>query len=349
MIPIVDTILGKFSLDLGIDLGTANTLVYVRGKGILIREPSIVAQHRKTKKVLAIGTEAKRMVGRTPKNIEAVRPLRDGVVCDFDTTLAMMSHFVHKVHEKPGRGISIPRPKIIIGVPTQISEVERRAVLDAAYASGAREVFLIEEPMAAAIGAGLPVDEPVGSMIVDIGGGTCEIAVISLGGIVVGRSLRVAGDSMEREIANYVRSRWGLLIGEKTAEELKMLLGSAIPISIEKEMVVRGRDLEKGLPRSVKVTSVQIREALSTAISTIVAAIREVVEDTPPELSSDIAERGITLCGGGSLIWGLPKLISQETKMPTNLADEPLTCVVSGCAKLLENPQLLKKVAITKI
>ncbi len=349
MIPVIDQILGKFSLDLGIDLGTANTLVYVRGKGIVIREPSIVAQNKKTKKVLAIGTEAKRMVGRTPKNIEAVRPLRDGVVCDFDTTLAMMAHFVRKVHEKPGRTISIPRPKIIIGVPTQISEVERRAVLDAAHASGAREVYLIEEPMAAAIGAGLPVEEPVGSMIVDIGGGTCEIAVISLGGIVVGKSLRAAGDAMEREITNYVRSRWGLLIGEKTAEELKMLLGSAIPMQIEKEMVVRGRDLEKGLPRSVKVTSVQIREALSAAVTTIVSAIKEIVEDTPPELASDIAERGIVLCGGGSLIWGLPKLISQETKMPTALADEPLSCVVTGCAKLLEDPKLLKKVVITKI
>lgn len=346
MIPVIDQILGKFSLDLGIDLGTANTLVYVRGKGIVIREPSIVAQNKKTKKVLAIGTEAKRMVGRTPKNIIAVRPLRDGVVCDFDTTLAMMAHFVHKVHEKPGRNISIPRPKIIIGVPMQISEVERRAVQDAAVACGAREVYLIEEPMAAAIGAGLPVDEPVGSMIVDIGGGTCEIAVISLGGIVVGKSLRAAGDAMEREIISYVRSRWGLLIGEKTAEEIKMLLGSAIPMQIEKEMVVRGRDLEKGLPKSVKVTSVQIREALAPAVSTIVSAIKEIVEDTPPELASDIAERGIVLCGGGSLIWGLPKLISQETKMPTALADEPLTCVVSGCAKLLENPALLKKVAI---
>ncbi|MBI2599033.1 rod shape-determining protein [Candidatus Curtissbacteria bacterium] len=349
MIPVLDNILGKFSLDLGIDLGTANTLVYVRGKGIVIREPSIVAQNRKTKKVLAIGQEAKRMVGRTPKNIEAVRPLRDGVVCDFDTTLAMMSHFVHKVHERPGKSISIPRPKIIIGVPTQTSEVERRAVGDAAWASGAREVYLVEEPMAAAIGAGVEVWEPVGSMIVDIGGGTCEVAVISLGGIVVGKSLKVAGDAMEREIISYVRSRWGLLIGEKTAEELKVLLGSAVPISIEKEMIVRGRDLEKGLPRSVKVTSVEIREALSGAISTIVLAIKEVVLDTPPELSSDIAERGIILCGGGALIYGLARLISQETKMPTTLADEPLNCVVSGCAKLLDEPELLKKVAISKI
>lgn len=349
MIPVLDNILGKFSLDLGIDLGTANTLVYVRGKGIVIREPSIVAQNRKTKKVLAIGQEAKRMVGRTPKNIEAVRPLKDGVVCDFDTTLALMSHFVHKVHEKPGKSISIPRPKIIIGVPTQISEVERRAVLDAAYASGAREVYLVEEPMAAAIGVGLAVWEPVGSMIVDIGGGTAEVAVISLSGIVVGKSLRVAGDAMEREIISYVRSRWGLLIGEKTAEEIKVLLGSAVPIPIEKEMLVRGRDLEKGLPRSVKVTSVEIREALSSAIATIVAAIKEVVLDTPPELSADIAERGIILCGGGSQIYGLAKLISQETKMPVSLADEPLNCVVAGCAKLLDDPQLLKKVAISKI
>lgn len=346
---VLDSILGKFSQDLAIDLGTANTLVYVRGKGIVIREPSIVAQHKKTKKVLAIGTDAKRMVGRTPKNIEAVRPLRDGVVCDFDTTLAMMSYFVHKVHQRPGRNISIPRPRIIIGVPAQISEVERRAVGDAAFASGAREVYLVEEPMAAAIGAGLAVEEPVGSMIVDIGGGTCEIAVISLGGIVVGKSLKVGGDAMETEIVNYVRARWGLLVGEKTAEEIKVLLGSAIPMPIEKEMIVRGRDLETGLPRSVKLASPGIREALASAISTIVSSIKEIVEDTPPELGADIAERGIVLCGGGALIWGLPKLVSQETKIPTQLCDEPLNAVVLGCAKLLENPNLLKKVAISRL
>lgn len=333
------------SHDLGIDLGTANTLVYVRGKGVVIREPSIVAQHKKTKKVLAIGTEAKKMLGRTPKNIEAVRPLREGVVCDFDTTAAMLSYFVKKVHKKPGSAFSFARPRVVIGIPTQISEVQRRAVVDAAKFSGAREAILIEEPLAAAIGAGLPVNEPVGSMIVDIGGGTCEIAVISLGGIVVGRSVKVAGDSMDNEITSYLRFRYGLLVGDKTAEDVKVILGSAYPLPLEKEMVVRGRDLEKGLPRSVKISSVVIREALATTVGNIVAAIKDVILDTPPELASDIAERGIMLCGGGSQIAGLPKLISQETKLPVFISDEPLNCVVRGCAILCENPQLANKLA----
>lgn len=348
MLTPLDFILGKFSYDLGIDLGTANTLIHVGGKGITLREPSIVAQHKKSKKVLAIGKEAKRMLGRTPRNIEAVRPLRDGVIADYDTTLAMLSYFVKKVHERPGRRLTVPRPKVVIGVPSQITNVERRAVVDAARESGAREVYLADEPLAAAIGAGLPVMEAVGSLVVDIGGGTSDVAVVSLGGIVVGRSLKVAGDAMDREIANYVRSRWGLLIGEKTAEEIKLTLGSAFPMLAEKEMVIRGRDLEKGLPRSIKITSVQVREALASAVATIVGAIKEVINDTPPELTGDIAERGIMLCGGGCQLWGLPKLITQETKMPVIVAAEPLSCVVRGCAILVSNDKMLKKLATVK-
>lgn len=348
MIGFFDFILGYFSYDLGIDLGTANTLIHVKDKGVVIREPSIVARHKKSKQILAIGVEAKRMLGRTPRNFEAVRPLRDGVVADYDTTLAMLSYFIRKVHQKPGRGITIARPRVVIGIPTQISNVERRAVIQAARESGAREVVLVDEALVAALGAGLPVMEPVGSMIVDIGGGTSDIAVISLGGMVSGRSLKVAGDAMDREIINYVRSRWGLLVGEKTAEEIKLALGSAYPMAIEKEMVIRGRDLEKGLPRSVKITSTQIREALATPVGAIVATIAEVLEDTPPELTADIAERGIMLCGGGSGLEGLAKLITQETKMPVTLAGEPLSCVVKGCAILVANPGLVQKMVVTR-
>lgn len=348
VIPLINIVLGYFSHDLGLDLGTANTLVHVKGKGIVIREPSIVARHKKTKKILAIGNEAKRMLGRTPQNIEAVRPLRDGVIADYDMTLAMLSYFFKKVHEKPGKSFSIVRPRVVIGIPAQITNVERRAVIDAARASGARDVFLVDEPLAAAVGAGLPVMEAVGSMIVDIGGGTTDIAVISLGGMVAGASLKVAGDAMDQEIINYVRSRWGLLIGEKTAEEVKLALGSACPMTVEKEMVIRGRDLEKGLPRSVKVTSVQIREALAGSVGMIVSGIREVLSDTPPELTADIAERGIVLCGGGGLLSGFSKLITQETKMPVVMAAEPLSSVVRGCAVLVTTPTLLKRMVVTR-
>lgn len=348
MIPFVDYVLGRFSSDLAVDLGTANTLIYVCGKGIVIREPSIVTVHKKTKRVLAIGREAKKMVGRTPTNIVIVKPLKDGVISDYDTTLAMLSYFVKKIHSRPGKRFSLPRPRVVIGIPSQITEVERRAILDVAAESGARETFLIEEPMAAAIGAGMAIDEPIGSMVVDIGGGTCEIAVVSLAGIVAGRSLKVAGDAMDSDIINYVRSRYGLALGEKTAEDVKILLGSAYQMQVEKQMVVRGRDLEKGLPKSIKLTSTQIREALSPAVNTIVEAIKDTIEDTPPELVSDIAERGIVICGGGSLIFGLPKLISFETKMPVSVADEPLSCVVNGCAILLSNKELLNKVKIAK-
>lgn len=348
MIPVIDHILGHFSQDLGVDLGTANTLIFVRGKGIVIREPSIVTQHKKTKKIVAIGGEAQKMIGRTPANLVTVRPLKEGVISDFDTTLAMLSYFVKKVHERPDRKLSLPRPRMIIGVPSQVTEIERRALLDVAFQAGAREAYLIEEPMAAAIGAGLIIDEPLGSMIVDIGGGTCEIAVISLGGIVAGTSLKIAGDAMDRDITSYVRTRHSLAIGERTAEQIKILLGSAYQMSVEKEMMVRGRDLEGGMPKSVKLTSTQIREALSVTLNQIVAAIKDTIEDTPPELAADIAQKGIVLVGGGSLIWGLPKLVSQETKMLVSVASEPLTCVAIGCVKVLDRPELLARVNIAR-
>lgn len=335
------------SHDIGIDLGTVNTLVLVRNKGIVIREPSVVAIHKKTKQVLAIGTEAKRMLGRTPAAIEAVRPLRDGVISDFDTTEAMLRHFIHRVHQTPGSSFKIPRPRVVVGIPAGATEVERRAVQDAALTAGARQAFLIEEPMAAAIGAGLSIEDPEGNIIVDIGGGTTEIAVISLGGMVINRSLRVAGDELDQDIINYVKMRYGLLIGEKTAENIKIEVGSATPLKEEKETVVRGRDLSTGLPKSLKISSTEIREALSGTVNQIIGTITEVLEETPPELLSDILERGLFVTGGGSLLRGLDKKIAEETKIPVYIADDPLTTVVRGCGKVLENLDLLAKVKVT--
>lgn len=346
MIPVIDNLLSRFATDLSIDLGTANTLVHVRGKGIVISEPSIVCRHKKSKKILAVGMEAKKMLGRTPGAIEVLRPLKDGVIADFDTTLAMLSYFVKKAQKKPARFSPLVSPKVIIGVPSNISAVERKAVLDAARLSGARSVFLIDEPIAAALGAGLAIDEGVGSMIVDIGGGTTEIAVISLGGVVVGKSLKIGGDAMDLDIASYVRTRYGLTIGEATAEQVKIALGSAYPLEVEKEMVVRGRDLEKGLPRTIRLSSVAVREALSSTIGAIVEATVEVSRDAPPELTGDIAERGIVLTGGGAMLPGLPKLISRETKMPVSVASDPLLCVAHGVAYLLEKPALLGKLKV---
>lgn len=336
-----------FSHDIGIDLGTVNTLVAVKGKGIVIREPSVVAIHKKTKQVLAIGTEAKRMIGRTPAVIEAVRPLRDGVISDFDTTEAMLRHFIKKVHQNPGRLPKIPRPRVVIGIPSGVTEVERRAVQDAALSAGAREAYLIEEPMAAAIGADMRIEEPDGNFIVDIGGGTTEIAVISLGGMVLNRSLRVAGDEMDQDIITYMRMRYGMLIGERTAEDIKIELGSAIPLPNEKDTIVRGRELATGLPKSIKISSTEIREALSSTIAQIINSIHEILEETPPELLSDILERGILVTGGGALIRGLDKRISDETKIPVLIAEDPLTTVVRGCYKLLDNLDLLAKVKVT--
>ncbi len=335
------------SHDIGIDLGTVNTLVAVKGKGIVIREPSVVAIHKKTRQILAIGVEAKRMLGRTPAMIETVRPLRDGVISDFDTTEAMLRHFIQRVHQSPGHFPKIPRPRVVIGIPSGVTEVERRAVQDAAISAGAREAYLIEEPMADAIGANLNIEDPEGSLIVDIGGGTTEIGVISLGGMVINRSLRVAGDEMDQDIVSYMRMRYGMLIGERTAEETKIELGSAIQLPKEKDTIVRGRELASGLPKSIKVSSSEIREALSSTINQIINEIHEVLEETPPELLSDILERGIVITGGGALIRGLDKRISDETKMPVLVADDPLTTVVRGCAKLLENLDLLSKVKVT--
>jgi rod shape-determining protein MreB and related proteins len=346
MIPLVDKIFGRFSQDLAIDLGTANIFVYVKGKGIVIREPSIICRHKKNKNIIAIGTSAKKMLGRTPVSIEVLRPMHDGVISDFDITCAMLTHFVRQVHTKPGRRIILPRPRVVIGVPGDISKVEKMAVIDAAHKAGAREAHLVEEGLAAALGAGLPISESVGSMVVDIGGGTTEIAIISLGGVVSGKSLKIGGDAMDLDIINYIRTRYGLGIGERTAEDIKIALGSAYIGDVEKEMVVRGRDFERGLPKTIRVSSVAVREALAPSINKIVESITEAVEDAPPELASDIAERGIVLCGGGAQLSGLAKLVSKETKMSVSIADDPLLSVVAGVAKLLENPRLLKKVKI---
>lgn len=343
----VNYLLGLFSHDVGIDLGTANTLVYVRGKGIVIREPSAVARHKKTKEILAIGTSAKKMYGRAPASIEAIRPLRDGVIADFDATAAMLKHYIGKVHESGSAMPKIPRPRVVIGIPSGVTGVERRAVADAAIDAGAREAHLIEEPMAAAIGAGLLVDGPEGNFIVDIGGGTSEIAIISLGGIVLGRSVRTAGDEMDEAIINYVRLKYSLLLGQPTAEAVKIGIGSVVP-SKDKFTVVRGRDLETGLPKSIKLTSSEIQEALSPVIQEIVGNIVDTLEETPPELTSDIMERGITLAGGGALIGGIDKVIAEATKMNVWIAEDPLTCVVRGCGIVLEDPALLKRIRVTK-
>src|SRR3989344_4017173 len=345
---ILDKFWALLSHDIGIDLGTVNTLVLVKGKGIIIREPSVVAIHKKSKQVLAIGTEAKRMLGRTPIAIEAVRPLRDGVISDFDTTEAMLRHFIQKVHQNPGSKFpKVPRPRVVIGIPSGVTEVERRAVQDAALVAGARQAYLIEEPMAAAIGAGLPIEEPEGNLIMDIGGGTTEIAVISLGGMVVNRSLRIAGDELDQDIINYMKMRYGMLIGDRTAENIKIEIGSAVPLKTEKETLVRGRDLSTGLPKSIKISSTEIREALTGTVNQIIGTLAEVLEETPPELLSDLLERGVVIAGGGALLRGLDQKIAEETKMPVYIADDPLTTVVRGCGMVLENLDLLAKVKVT--
>lgn len=343
----VNSFLGLFSHDIGIDLGTANTLVYVKGKGIVIREPSAVARHKKSKEILAIGTSAKKMIGRAPATIEAIRPLRDGVIADFDATEAMLSYYIKKVHEGGTVMPKIPRPRVVIGIPSGVTEVERRAVADAALDAGAREVHLIEEPMAAAIGANLPVEGPEGTFIVDIGGGTSEIAVISLGGIVLGKSVRVAGDEMDEAIINYVRLKYSLLLGQPSAESVKIGIGSAEAVK-NKFTVVRGRDLETGLPKSIKLASTEVQEALSPVVREIITNIVDTLEETPPELVGDVMVRGIGLAGGGSLLPGIDKVIAEATKMPVWIAEDPLTCVVRGCGKLLDDPGLLKRIRVTK-
>jgi rod shape-determining protein MreB len=344
----INRLFGMFSHDVGIDLGTANTLVWVKDKGIVIREPSVVARNRKTKEILAIGGSAKKMLGRAPSTIEIIRPLRDGVIADFDATASMLSYYIKKVHES-GRVIpKIPKPRVVIGIPSGVTEVERRAVADAAITSGAREAHLIEEPMAAAVGAGLQVESPEGVFIVDIGGGTAEIAVISMGGIVVGRSIRVAGDEMNEAIMNYVRLKYSLLLGEPTSEEVKLTIGTSVPEKNEKFHVVRGRDLETGLPKSLRLSSTEIREALSPILQEIVGNIVDTLEETPPELVADIMEVGIVMAGGGSLLPGIDEIVSSATKMPVHIAEDSITCVVRGCGKVLEDGRLLNKIKVTR-
>lgn len=344
----LNAILGFFSQDIGIDLGTANTLVHVKGRGIMIREPSFIARHKRTGDVLAVGSEAKLMQGKTPDSIEAIRPLRDGVIADFDAAEAMLAHYIKVVHDTPSIFSRIPKPKVVVGIPSGVTEVERRAVREASISAGAREAFLIEEPMAAAIGAGLPIEEPNGYMIVDIGGGTTEIAVMSLGGIVINRSLRIAGDELTEAIIRFARVKHGLLLGETTAEQVKIDVGSAMATEEDKKLqtVVRGRDLGKGLPKSLKLEANEVREALAPVVQQIVRGVMDTLEETPPELISDILKHGITMAGGGSQLRGIDKLISEETEMPTWIADDPMTAVAKGCGRLLEDEKLLKRVKV---
>ncbi|MBI4363295.1 MAG: rod shape-determining protein [Candidatus Doudnabacteria bacterium] len=342
--PVLDAVYGKFSKDIGIDLGTANTLVYVAGKGIVINEPSVVAINQKTKQILAIGDEAKRMVGRTPGHIVAHRPLTDGVISDFEVTEQMLRYFIEKVNQAVFGFLS--RPRVVIGIPSGVTEVEKRAVQDATLNAGARTAFLIEEPMAAAIGARLPIQDPTGSLIVDIGGGTSEIAVISLGGIVISKSIRIAGDEMNENIIQFARDEFNLLLGERTAEEVKIKIGSASPIKEKMKAQIRGRDLVTGLPKEVTVTDDQIRSALQRSVRVIVNNIKAAVEETPPELVADIMEKGITLAGGGALLRGLDQLVAQETQMPVMVADDPLTAVVRGAGIVLEDIENLKDVLV---
>ena len=338
----ISRLFSRFSRAIGVDLGTANTCIHVRGRGILLREPSVIAVSVETGKVLAVGEEAKRMLGRTPGSIVASRPLKDGVIADFDQTEQMLRGFIRKVHRRN----TFVHPTVVVGIPSGVTEVERRAVIDAAKKAGADDAYLVEEPMAAAIGAGLPVSEPTGSMIVDIGGGTTEVAVISLGGIVTSRSIRIAGDEIDEAIVAHVRKAYNLLIGDRSAEESKLAIGSAYPLEQELSMEVRGRDLVSGLPRSAVVTSTELREAIRDPVNAIIESVKLTLETTPPELAADIMEKGIVLAGGGALLRGLDRLLAAETMMPVHVAPDPLSCVVIGTGKALEesetNPALKK-------
>ena len=344
MINPIDAFLGLFSLDIGIDLGTANTLVYVKGKGIVINEPSWVAIERKSRKVLAIGAEAKEMVGRTPASIVAIRPLRDGVISEFDVTEAMLDYFIKKAHSQ--LLLPFPRPRVVVGIPSGVTEVEKRAVYDATISAGAREAFLIEEPMAAAIGAGMPVTEARGCMVVDIGGGTTEVGVFCLGGIVVSRSLRIAGDEMDEDIMLYARQKYNLSIGESMAERVKISVGSAYPLPEEMTMTLRGRNLVTGLPEAIEISSIEVREALSGSVSIIVESVRETLDETPPELIADLMETGICLAGGGANLRGLADRISEECNMQAWVAQDSMTCVARGAGKVLEELDDLREVLV---
>ena len=333
--------ISHFSQDMAIDLGTSSTLIYIKGKGIVLNEPSVVTVETNSKKLLAVGEEAKRMIGRTPGNLTAIRPMREGVIADFDMTEHMLRHFIQKVH----RGGTLLRPRIIIGVPSRITQVEQRAVKESAELAGAREVYLIEEPVAAAIGAGLPITEPSGNMVVDIGGGTTDIAVISLGGIVYSESVRIAGDQLDGAITSYLKREYSLLVGEHMAERIKMEIGSAYPLAEKKQMAVKGRDVVSGIPRTILVDDNEIREALQDCLTTIIRAIRLALENTPPELAGDIIDRGIVLTGGGSMLQGLDNRLREETSLPIVTVDDPLTSVVLGVGKTLEEFSLLRKIS----
>ncbi len=339
---VFNSFFGFFSSDLAIDLGTANTLVYLRDKGIVLSEPSVVAVHKETKQVLAVGTQAKQMLGRTPSNIVAIRPMKDGVIANFEITETMLRHFIHKVHNRK----TLVRPRIVVSVPSDITQVEKRAVRDSAESAGAREVHLVEEPMAAAIGVGLPIDEPSGNMILDVGGGTTEIAVISMSGIVYSKGVRVGGDVMDECIVSYVKRKYNLLVGERTAEEIKIRIGSAYPMEEKLTMEVKGRDLVAGIPKTLVISDDEIREALSEPIGTIIETVRLALERTPPELASDIVDKGIVLAGGGSLLRGLDILLREQTGLPVTLAEDPITAVVLGTGMVLESPDLLKRFGI---
>jgi rod shape-determining protein MreB len=332
---------GRFSTDLGIDLGTANTLIYAKGKGVVLNEPSVVAVHRTSKQVLTVGRAAKEMLGRTPGNIVALRPMKDGVIADLEYAERMLRVFTQKAHNRR----RMVRPRVVVGIPSGITQVEKRAIRDSASLAGAREVYLIEEPLAAAIGAGLPVTEPTGHMIVDIGGGTTEVAIISLAGIVYSHSLRVAGDEMDEAIVQHLRRKYNLLIGEQTAEVVKVRLGSACPCGPEETLAVTGRDLVNGVPHTIQLTSTEVREALRETIDAVVGAVKTALERTPPELSADLADNGIVLAGGGALLRGLTTLLARESRLPVRLAEDPLTCVVRGTGKVLDELDLLRTVA----
>lgn len=339
----INSLLGMFSNDLGIDLGTASTLVYAKGRGIVCNEPSVVAIDKATKKVLAVGAEAKRMLGRTPGDIVAIRPMKDGVIADFDATEQMLRYFIQKVHNRK----TFLRPRIIIGVPSGITQVEQRAVRDSAEQAGAREVYLIEEPMAAAIGAGLPITEPSGNMVVDIGGGTTDVAVISLAGIVYSKTVKTGGDKMDEAIINYIKRKYNLLIGERTAEHIKITIGSAYKVDEEsKTMEVRGRDLVSGIPKTLIIDDDEVREALMEQVLIIVNTIKVTLENTPPELAADIIEKGIVLAGGGALLTGIDVLIREETSLPIVIAEDPLSAVVMGTGKALDELDLLRRVSV---
>jgi len=328
-------VMGLFSLDIGIDLGTANTLVNVRGKGIVIDEPSVVAIEKRTRRPLAIGLQAKEMVGRTPANVIAIRPLRDGVISEFEITQAMLGYFIGKAHQQTI--VPMPRPRVVVGIPSGATEVEKRAVYDAAMAAGARETYLIEEPRAAALGAGLPVSEVRGSMVVDIGGGTTEVAIISMGGIVVSRSLRVAGDELDQDIIQYIRNKYNLYIGERMSEQVKIQIGSAYPLSTEKTMTVRGRNLVSGLPETLEISSVEIREGVSGSVQVIVDTIKDALDEAPPEIVADLIDSGICLAGGGALLQNLAERLSTELHLRVWVAEDPMTCVARGAGMILED------------